>query len=117
MFAVGIALCFMDFGIIWRYFAWSNQTLATIVLWAGSVYLAQRGKNFWISAVPATFMTAVVTTYIIIAPEGLTLPTSVGYPVGIGAAVASLALFLKKKCSASWRSCLRNTLMLRSYRA
>ena len=97
LFAVGIALCFMDFGIIWRYFAWSNQTLATIVLWAGAVYLSQRGKNFWISAVPATFMTAVVTTYIIIAPEGLTLPTSVGYPVGLGVAVASLALFLKKR--------------------
>lgn len=97
LFAVGIALCFMDFGIIWRYFAWSNQTLATIVLWAGAVYLSQKGKNYWIAAAPGTFMTAVVTTYIIIAPEGLKLPTTVGYPVGIGFALASLALFLKKR--------------------
>ncbi|WP_372714033.1 carbon starvation protein A [Ilyobacter sp.] len=97
LFAVGVSLCFMDFGIIWRYFAWSNQTLATIVLWAGAVYLAQRGKNYWIAAAPGTFMTAVVTTYIIIAPEGLKLPTTVGYPVGIAVALGSLALFLKKR--------------------
>lgn len=44
LFIVGIALCFINFNIIWRYFAWSNQTLATIALWAGAVYLAQKKK-------------------------------------------------------------------------
>lgn len=97
LFAVGIALCFIDFKIIWRYFAWSNQTIATIVLWAGAVYLAKLGRNFWVAAVPATFMTAVITTYIIIAPEGFKMATSVGYPVGIITAIASLTLFLKNK--------------------
>jgi len=96
LFAVGIGLCFMDFGIIWRYFAWSNQTLATIALWAGAVYLAQNAKLHWIASIPATFMTAVVTTYIIIAPEGLKMSTAIGYPVGIIAAVVSMGLFLKK---------------------
>ena len=101
LFAVGIGLCFMDFGIIWRYFAWSNQTLATIALWAGAVYLASNAKFHWIASIPATFMTAVVTTYIIIAPEGLKMSTAVGYPMGIIAAVISMGLFMKKTREAS----------------
>lgn len=96
LFAIGIALCFVDFAIIWRYFAWSNQTLATIALWASSVFLAREGKNHWISTIPATFMTAVVTTYIIIAPEGLRFSASIGYSVGVVAAILSLGLFMKK---------------------
>ncbi|MBP6063791.1 MAG: carbon starvation protein A [Fusobacteriaceae bacterium] len=96
LFAVGIALCFVDFAIIWRYFAWSNQTLATIALWASAVFLAKEGKNHWIATIPGTFMTAVVTTYIIIAPEGMKLSPQIGYTVGIVAAIAALATFLIK---------------------
>ncbi|MGL5000567.1 MAG: carbon starvation CstA family protein [Cetobacterium sp.] len=96
LFAVGIGLCFIDFAIIWRYFAWSNQTLATIALWAGAVYLAREGKNHWIATVPGTFMTAVVTTYILIAPEGFKLSETIGYSVGIIGAIFALVLFLKK---------------------
>src|SRR3712207_7410876 len=49
LFAVGLALCFIPFAIIWRYFGWSNQTLATIALWAAAKYLERHGKNFWIA--------------------------------------------------------------------
>ncbi|MCQ8211444.1 carbon starvation protein A [Cetobacterium somerae] len=96
LFAVGIGLCFIDFAIIWRYFAWANQTLATIALWAGAVYLANEGKNHWIATIPGVFMTAVVTTYILIAPEGFRLSETIGYVVGIAGAVVALVLFLKK---------------------
>ena len=96
LFAIGIALCFVDFAIIWRYFAWSNQTLATIALWASAVFLAKEGKNHWIATIPGTFMTAVVTTYIIIAPEGMKLSPQIGYTVGVVAAIAALATFLIK---------------------
>lgn len=96
LFAVGIGLCFIDFAIIWRYFAWANQTLATIALWAGAVYLANEGKNHWIATIPGVFMTAVVTTYILIAPEGFRLSESVGYMVGIAGAILALGLFLRK---------------------
>ena len=96
LFAVGIGLCFIDFAIIWRYFAWANQTLATIALWAGAVYLANEGKNHWIATIPGVFMTAVVTTYILIAPEGFRLSETIGYVVGIVGAVVALGLFLKK---------------------
>jgi carbon starvation protein CstA len=98
----GNTLGFIDYQIIWRYFSWSNQTLAMIVLWAAAMYLAQNKKNFWIAAVPATFMSAVSATYFVMAPEclglipGLTDNAAVGYPVGIVVAIAFLALFLSK---------------------
>lgn len=97
IFAIGIALCFIDFGIIWRYFAWSNQTLATIALWAGAVYLVRAKKNHWIATIPAVFMTAVVTTYILVAPEGLKQDETLGLIIGLIAAIVSFILFFIKK--------------------
>lgn len=99
IFAIGVGLCFVNFTVIWRYFAWSNQTLATIALWASSIYLLKNGKNYWIAVIPGIFMTAVVTTYILIAPEGLRLSESIGYPAGVVAAILALGLFLKTKAS------------------
>lgn len=99
LFVVGVALCFMDFTIIWRYFAWSNQALATIALWASAAYLAKEGKNHWIASIPGTFMTAVITTYILIAPEGFKLPENIGNIIGIMVAAFTIVVFLKTKCS------------------
>lgn len=104
MFAVGTALCFIDFGIIWRYFAWSNQTLATFMLWAAAVYLAQESKIHWICSVPAAFMTSVVTTYILIAPEGFKLAPAIGYPVGIVTAVVLFGIFLARNAAGKFQS-------------
>ena len=36
---IGNALGFINYTVIWRYFSWTNQTLAMIVLWATSMYL------------------------------------------------------------------------------
>ena len=68
---IGNALGFIDYTVIWRYFSWTNQTLAMIVLCAASMYLFKEKKNFWITAVPATFMSAVSCTYFVLAPECL----------------------------------------------
>lgn len=94
LFAIGFGLTLIDFNIIWRYFAWSNQTLAMIVLWAAAMYLALKQKNHWIATVPATFMTAVSITYILVAPEGFKLSTAIAYPVGLAVAIGSLIVFL-----------------------
>ena len=107
MLAIGAVICHIDYSIVWRYFSWSNQTLAMIALWAASVYLAQNKKNYWLTADPATFMSAVSMTYFMAAGECMGLlwtpmgiPMSTYYPiavvVGIVFAVAMLALFLKK---------------------
>ena len=81
------------FKIIWRYFAWCNQTLATITLWTLTVWLVGAKKNYWVTLIPALFMTCVCTTYIMIAPEGFSLPHTVSYSVGIAALVAAAILF------------------------
>ncbi|MFT5872515.1 MAG: carbon starvation protein CstA [Clostridium sp.] len=94
LFMVGFMLTRMDFAVIWRYFGWSNQTLATIVLWTAGMYLVTIGKNHWIATLPATFMTAVCTSYILIAPEGFQLSQSISYPAGIIAAIAAMGIFL-----------------------
>jgi carbon starvation protein CstA len=98
LLAVGGVLSQMDFNIIWRYFSWTNQTLAMIVLWTGAVYLYRTKKDSgaWkIPFVPATFMSAVSCTYILQAPEGLQLSTSISYPVGILFAIVCVALYYK----------------------
>ena len=96
LFAVGFGLTRIDFNIIWRYFAWSNQTLAMIVLWAAAAYLVKNNKSHWMASIPATFMSAVSVTYILQAPEGFKLSTAISYPVGAIAAVAAMAFFLIK---------------------
>lgn len=83
------------FKIIWRYFAWCNQTLAVFALWAITVYLVQERKNYLVSLLPALFMTAVCSTYIVMAPEGFALPATVGYPVGAFAVAATGFMFLR----------------------
>jgi carbon starvation protein CstA len=100
LFAIGIALVLWsqtsaeNFGKVWRYFAWSNQTLATIALWAISAYLAKTSKNYWLALIPATFMTVVVTSYIIIAGEGFGLPYTFGIVVGLVLATVLFGLFI-----------------------
>jgi len=96
LFVVGFLVSQAEFGVIWRYFGWANQTLATIVLWAGAAYLIKQGKLHWIATLPAAFMTAVVTTYLAYAQIGFSLPLAVSTWLGVGAALLSLMLFLVK---------------------
>ncbi|MCR5049749.1 MAG: carbon starvation protein A [Paludibacteraceae bacterium] len=90
MIAIPLFLCvfgmvFVDFNIVWRYFAWTNQTLACFTLWAGAVWLYKGERRmangerkyrfgYLIALVPAVFMTMVCSSYILIAPEGIHLP-------------------------------------------
>ena len=94
LFAAGFLLTQIDFSVVWRYFAWSNQTLATIVLWTITVYLVINRKNFWITLLPAVFMTSVISVYILLAPEGLNLPAKVSYPAGLSVAAVSVIAFI-----------------------
>ncbi|MCT4595690.1 MAG: carbon starvation protein A [Anaeromicrobium sp.] len=96
LFAVGIALTQINFSIIWRYFSWSNQTLAMIVLWAAAMYLLKNKKNHWICTIPATFMSAVTSAYILQAKEGLKLGAGFSNIAGIVVAIVFFGLFMKK---------------------
>lgn len=98
LLTVGGILSQVNFDIVWRYFSWTNQTLATIVLWSGAVYLARSHSNkaYLLPFLPAIYMTTVTVTYILVAPEGFRLSSSIGNPVGIAAAVLCTALFIFK---------------------
>lgn len=93
LFIIGFLITRIDFSVIWRYFAWSNQTLATVVLWAITVSLVRERKFYWITLIPAVFMTAVTSTYLLFAPEGFALPGSIAYPAGIIISLALMAGF------------------------
>ena len=83
------------FKIIWRYFAWCNQTLAVFTLWSITIYLVQQRKNYFVTLLPALFMTAVCSTYIMMAPEGFGFSQHVGYPVGACVVICTLLLFVR----------------------
>jgi len=95
LFAISAALVFMDFDVLWRYFAWTNQTLATCFLWTAAVWLLHHRRNAWIAFLPAVFMTVVVTSYILQAPEGFSLPQIPSLTAGFVLAFALAAWFLR----------------------
>lgn len=73
------------FQIVWRYFSWSNQTLAMVALWVSTAYLLKKSSYRFgslLTALPAAFMTAVSTTYILNAPEGFRLNQTFSYIAG-----------------------------------
>jgi len=96
MFVVGYLITKAEFGVIWRYFGWANQTTAMIMLWAAAAYLIQAGKFHWICTLPAMFMTAVSVTYLANAPIGFGLEMSTATVIGLGTTLAAtLAFFIK----------------------
>jgi carbon starvation protein CstA len=95
LFIAALGILQINFDVIWRYFAWSNQTLATATLWTVTVYLAKENKFYWITLLPALFMTMVISTYIMIAPEGLRLSKSLSYIIGAASTIVSLTMFVR----------------------
>lgn len=99
LLGIGAVLTQLDFDVLWRYFSWSNQTLAMIALWVATAYLIKKGKkpvSSLITALPASFMSAVSMTYILMSEEGLRLSTSIAYPVGIAFAAILFVIYLLK---------------------
>ena len=89
IFVISGVFMFINFDILWRYFAWFNQSLAVMTLWAITVWLTRRSATegtkkyaFLVSLVPAVWMTIVCTTYILIAPEGFQLHHFIAYLLG-----------------------------------
>ena len=101
LFSIGIVLSQVNFNVIWRYFGWANQTLATFMLWTAAVYLARRSKNHWFCSIPATFMTAVCMTYLCFDKIGFGLSYTTANIIGIGTAIACFIWFMAKGSSPS----------------
>ena len=68
-----------------------------IALWVSTAYLLKQGKYRFgslLTALPATFMTAVSLTYILMAKEGLQLSQTLSYILGAAAAIVLFAVYL-----------------------
>ena len=96
MFILGFIISKAEFGVIWRYFGWANQTTAVIMLWAAAAYLAKEGKLHWVCTIPAMFMTAVVFTYLANAPIGFGLEMGISTVIGLASTAAITIAFLLK---------------------
>lgn len=89
---LGIAylMTFLDFALIWRYFAFSNMLLSTSVLWLATKYLFDRGTFHWVASLPAVVGTAITVSYITTNPIGLNLPQQYSNPIGVATAIVCL---------------------------
>lgn len=99
LFAVAIALLVWQmenkdgFNVIWKYFGWSNQTLSVFTLWTITAYLTMHKRNYWITLIPAAFMTSVCTSFLVCSNQALGLGATIGYITAVIAFVASFLLF------------------------
>ena len=83
IFAAGVALTFIDFAVVWRYFAWTNQALASVVLWCIVVYLYQQKSNYWVALIPAVFMTYICSSFVFVSDQFVGLgATPLAYILG-----------------------------------
>ena len=97
LFVVGFFLSKVDFNIVWRYFGFTNQLIAAIVMWTATAYFVKENKNFWIAFIPAVFMTAVCIAFIMMAPIGLGLPVVMSKYTGVILAIVIGIVFLAVK--------------------
>ena len=96
LFIVSFALTFIDFSLIWRYFAWMQLIVATAVLYAGTVYLIQNKKHYIVALLPAIVCTLIAFGYILQAPEGLRLPSMTANVISVIATAVIAIVFIKK---------------------
>lgn len=83
------------FNVIWNYFGWANQTLAVFTLWTLTVYLARSKKAYWVTLVPALFMTTVCVTFLVVSPIAFGLSKTASYAIGLTCLVVAILWFYK----------------------
>ena len=84
------------FNTLWRYFAWSNQTLSLFAFLGISVWMFENSKAkwVWIPLIPGAWYTFVTVTFIANAQIGFHIPWTPAYIIGVCAAVAYVAIIV-----------------------
>ena len=93
-----VLLCSIDFTVLWNYFSWLNQTMACVMLWTATVFLLRtvhHRRYALITALPAIFMTMVVSTFILHSSLGLALDYGLSLIIGLVLTVTVSVLFTK----------------------
>lgn len=99
MFVIAILLLVWQMGnpdgfnVIWQYFGWANQTLSVFTLWTLTVYLVQKQKPFFVTLLPALFMTVVCSTFLLVSKQALGLQSVVAYTGSVIILVLALVWF------------------------
>lgn len=101
LFAIGVALLFVDFDVVWRYFAWCNQALAVVTLWVIVVYLNKHKRNIWVAIPPAIFMTYICTSFVFVSGQFIGMQNRpLAYALaGVVTLVITVAMWIKVKNS------------------
>lgn len=81
------------FQTLWNWFGWSNQTLAVFSLWMITVYLVRKHKFYWITLIPALFMTTVCSTFLFVSSQAFNLNDTLGYCLGGVVLVVAIVWF------------------------
>ena len=90
--------------ILWRYFAWANQTLALFALMCIAVWMFENGKAkwAWMPMIPGGWYAFICVTYIANAHIGFNIPWTIAYIIGVACAVAyvvACCLYGKKRAA------------------
>lgn len=97
LFAIGTVLLFVDFDIIWRYFAWTNQAMSVVTLWVIVVYLHERGRNIWVAVPAAIFMTFICSAFVFVSDQFVGMgATTMAYLLGAATTLAITAVMWRK---------------------
>jgi carbon starvation protein CstA len=94
IFAAGVALTFVNFDVVWRYFAWTNQALASVVLWTIVVYLRREKRNYWVALIPAIFMTYICSSFVFVSNQFIGMGASTMAYVGGGFVTLVISLYM-----------------------
>ena len=98
MFGLSIAMLIWQienpdgFNTIWQYFGWSNQALSVFTLWTVTVYLVRNNKCYWVTLIPALFMTTVCSTYAFVSKQMFGLGDT-GYYIGLACLAVAVIWF------------------------
>ena len=93
-----IMLCMLDFSVLWNYSSWMNQSIATIVLWTATMFILKALHKKWYSlltALPAMFMTMIVTSFIMHWNLGFGLDYDLSIIIGLLITLLTFALYLR----------------------
>ncbi len=99
LFAVALALLVWQiespdgFRTVWQYMGWGTQFLAAVSLWVSTVYLAREHKFYWITLLPAVFMTVVCMAFLMVSPIAFSLSEPVGFSITAVIAVSAIVRF------------------------
>ena len=67
------------FAILWRYFAWANETIAVFAFAMISVYMMKKNMPYLMALIPGTFYMYIISSYILHAKIGVGLEWTVSY--------------------------------------